>query len=330
MRAASWWELNGLAFDTAQTFEWLEIGARRGGKWSQYRLGRCYWTGEHEERNRVLAQEWFLCSAEQGFGKAQLAMAYVALLGAETGKSFNAAMDWAMLAAEQGCAGGVAMAAWNLYLSIALLRRDRLPKLCPKSVSRVMTALEAEAEGGFAQAQGFLGYCYAYGQAMEQDDVKAVRWFAKAAEAGVASAQVGLGMRLKRGLGAAKDEAKAAEWFARACKGDDADALFQLGICYVKGQGVAEDAAEGVRLFRRAEKRGHSFATRCVVACAAAGLGMAQDEELALQLHVALEEGKGSLAEVRALGRDPMRVIDESEAFATAKPLVEFLIVPWQ
>jgi TPR repeat protein len=324
--AACWWEENEFMFDTAQTFGWLEIGAKRGDMWSQFYLGRAYRLGDYGEPHEARAHEWIRRSAEQGFDSALLATGYRLLSSAETGGRFDKAVDWAVLGVTKGCEGGRSVAAWNLYLSIAALRKVGFPRFSPEMVLKVMVGLEGEAESGFAQAQGFLGYCHAYGQAMEQDDLKAVRWFAKAAEAGVASAQVGLGMRLKRGLGATRDEAKAAEWFAKASKSDDADALFQLGICYVKGQGVAEDAAEGVRLFRRAAERGHAFGRRCVVACAAAGLGMARDEELALRMHEELE-GKGTLADVQELGRHAMRVIDESEVFATAKPLVEFEFV---
>jgi len=48
------------------------------------------------------------------------------------------------------------------------------------------------AEGGYSQAQYFLGYAYLEGEITEKDPVEAVKWLRKAAAQGNADAQAAL------------------------------------------------------------------------------------------------------------------------------------------
>jgi hypothetical protein len=70
---------------------------------------------------------------------------------------------------------------------------------------------------------------------------------------------------------------------------------------------------------------------------------MDKDEQEAVKLHAVLEAvmdeenavahvqamGRDPAAEARALGADPMRVIEECELFAYARPFVEYRFTPW-
>ena len=49
-----------------------------------------------------------------------------------------------------------------------------------------------EAEQGNAEAQYNLGYCYVFGEGVDQDYAEAVKWYRKAAEQGHAKAQKAL------------------------------------------------------------------------------------------------------------------------------------------
>ena len=63
-----------------------------------------------------------------------------------------------------------------------------------------------EAERGDAEAQASLGFMYANGQGVAQDDAEAVRWYHLAAEQGVAEAQRNLGGMYANGRDGARDE----------------------------------------------------------------------------------------------------------------------------
>ena len=66
----------------------------------------------------------------------------------------------------------------------------------PVGVDAQLTELEelrALADQGYANAQISLGYMYATGLGVPEDDVEAVRWYRLAAEQGYANAQISLG-----------------------------------------------------------------------------------------------------------------------------------------
>ena len=61
------------------------------------------------------------------------------------------------------------------------------------------------AEKGNAIAQSKLGFMYAFGEGVTQDDAAAVGWWLKAAEQGDAKAQSNLGNQYSRGEGVPQD-----------------------------------------------------------------------------------------------------------------------------
>lgn len=71
---------------------------------------------------------------------------------------------------------------------------------------------------GLAEAQHALGFLYAIGQGVRQDEVMAVAWFRRAAEQGHCGAQHNLGVMYAEGRGVPRDEAQAVAWFYRAAR----------------------------------------------------------------------------------------------------------------
>ena len=69
------------------------------------------------------------------------------------------------------------------------------------------------AEQGIADAQAFLGFMYAQGRGVPQDDAEAVRWHHQAAEQGHALAQTKLGAMYAMGRGVPQDYVQAHKWF---------------------------------------------------------------------------------------------------------------------
>jgi TPR repeat protein len=78
--------------------------------------------------------------------------------------------------------------------------------------------LLASAKQGDADAQAVVGSMYFDGQGVEQDDVKASRWWRKAAEQGDADSQFSLGLQYVMGIGVTKDHEKAATWLNKAAR----------------------------------------------------------------------------------------------------------------
>jgi len=74
---------------------------------------------------------------------------------------------------------------------------------------------------GYAGAQGSLGFMYATGHGVPQDDAKAAYWFRKAAVQGFAAAQANLGAMYYLGQGVSQDYIQAAKWSILAKAGGD-------------------------------------------------------------------------------------------------------------
>jgi hypothetical protein len=102
----------------------------------------------------------------------------------------------------------------------------------------------ARAEAGVAVAQFNLGFMYATGEGVPQDDAEAVRWYRLAADQGHAEAQNNLGIMYSTGAGVSQDDAEAVRWFRLAADQGDADAQNNLGSMYATGRGVPQDYAE--------------------------------------------------------------------------------------
>ena len=81
-----------------------------------------------------------------------------------------------------------------------------------------------QAEAGDANAQLLLGFMYANGEGVPEDDAEAVLWFRLAAEQGNVRAQSSLGAKYGDGDGVVQDDARAYLWLnlaAAASQGDD-------------------------------------------------------------------------------------------------------------
>ena len=99
---------------------------------------------------------------------------------------------------------------------VALLSLGLAQAVLADDVSDFKKTLQV-AEQGNAQAQFNLGWMYANGQGVRQDDAQAVQWFGKAAEQGIAQAQYNLGVMYANGLGVRQNYKIAKEWFGKAC-----------------------------------------------------------------------------------------------------------------
>jgi uncharacterized protein len=82
--------------------------------------------------------------------------------------------------------------------------------------SAVAAACTRLAEKGEGWAQCYLGFLYAVGHGVPQDDKAAAEWYRKAAEQGVALCQLLVGLEYAKGGAVPQDDVQAYMWFELA------------------------------------------------------------------------------------------------------------------
>ena len=137
---------------------------------------------------------------------------------------------------------------------------------------------EAMALVGDAQAQERLGFMYANGIGVENDDAIAVAWFRKSAEQGYRVGEYNLGYMYYWGRGVVEDHAVARGWYLKAAKQDYTLAQTVLSRLYQTGDGGPQDVGEAVRWITRAAFLSDSGAQFVLGGRYATGNGVEEDE----------------------------------------------------
>jgi TPR repeat protein len=164
-----------------------------------------------------------------------------------------------------------------------------------------LTETRMRAEQGDVEAQGTLGFLYATGQRVPEDDAEAVRWYRLAAAQGDVGVQVILGRMHADGEGVPEDDAEAVRWYHRAAAQSHVSAQYNLGVMYSTGQGAPEDDVKAIWLYRSAARHGHVPAQFILGIMYSVGEGVPQNHQRAyMWAHVAamLTEHQGYIAHV--------------------------------
>ena len=125
-----------------------------------------------------------------------------------------------------------------------------------------LETIKKAAEQGDVKAQFYLGFMYAQGDGVPEDDAEAVRWYQMAAEQGFVNAQYNLGIMYDQGDGVPEDDAEAVRWFQMAAEQGQAGAQSILGFMYAKGKGVPEDDAKAYAWLSIAAAQGDESAKK--------------------------------------------------------------------
>jgi TPR repeat protein len=171
------------------------------------------------------------------------------------------------------------------------------------------------AEQGFAPAQTMLGYLYAQGEGVAQDDARAIEWFRKAAEQGDADAQNNLGFMYANGRGTRANRGQAVKWYLEAAQqghteaqenlaallsetksagwhsppdgmgslqqranSGDNDAMYMVGESYLTGIGTHQDRTQGIAWLEKAASGGSAAARYRLGTLLATGTYIRKDE----------------------------------------------------
>src|SRR5262249_50742189 len=130
---------------------------------------------------------------------------------------------------------------------------------------------------GNAEAQYALGFMYARGQGVPQNNAEAAKWWRLAADQGNTFAQYNLGTLYEEGKGVPQNKAEALKWYHLAAERGNDGAQFNVGVLYFAGVAVSENRIEAAKWFRRAADQGHTLAQAYLGVSYATGLGVPQD-----------------------------------------------------
>lgn len=101
--------------------------------------------------------------------------------------------------------------------------------------------LTEAANKGDAEAQFYLGFCFAYGDGVEQDYKQAIYWYTKAAEQDFIPAQIELGICYYYGYGVALNPKQGVYWFQKAAGQGDTHGQALLGNDFTIGKGGSQN-----------------------------------------------------------------------------------------
>ena len=196
----------------------------------------------------------------------------------------NPIKPWlAVLAVALGLAAPVSAGPWEDGLA-AWARKDY------ETAQRLWLAL---ADRGNGDAQHGLGFLYANGQGVAQDDAEAIRWYRRAADLGHAAAQYNLGVMHAKGQGVPQDYAEAVRRWREAADRGIALAQGNLASMYANGHGVPQDHVQAHKWYDLAaaarypsaesDRRITALANRGVVARLMTPAQIAEAQRLALE-----------------------------------------------
>jgi TPR repeat protein len=112
-----------------------------------------------------------------------------------------------------------------------------------------------QARQGDARAQNRVGEMLAAGNAVQQNDFDAVRWFQKSALQGFVDAQYNLSVMYANGQGVRQDDAETVKWSRLAAKQGHPGAQYQLGLLFAVGAGLEQDYVQAYKWFSLAADR---------------------------------------------------------------------------
>lgn len=141
---------------------------------------------------------------------------------------------------------GLSLRIWERKIIATMLNSKEIKRRIPKEADK-----SGEPEDWFR-----LGMRYFIGDNIAQNDVKAFKWFHKAATHGHPKAEYYLGLCYECGYGVNKDVVAAVECYRKAAEQGDDEAQDAMGDCYYYGKGVSKDEAEAVKWYRKAAKQG--------------------------------------------------------------------------
>ena len=207
--------------DYTKALEYFTKAANMGYANAQNSLGICYEKGEGVKQDYKKAVEYYKMAAEKGDASGQYLLGNCYEEGYGVKRNYKEAVKYYTLSSNQGNKSAIA-ALGTCYrygkgvkkdLTIAWELERRYRELHDKEEAE---SLIIKAKQGSSYCQNELGYCYLYGEGVQQDSEKAVEYFTMAADKGYIESQYELGVCYENGRGVKQDKSKAIEWYKAA------------------------------------------------------------------------------------------------------------------
>ena len=174
---------------------------------------------------------------------------------------------------------GVASYGGYLYFGDAPRLERGIEYYKDKRYDKAFSLIKPIADKGNAEAQLYIGNCYANGNGTALDSEEAARWFRKAADQGLAEAQYRMFICCRDGIGMEPNVMNAAKWCRKAAEAEFEEAMFHMGMLYVKGTGVEKNAKSAFKWFRKGAERGNPSALYNFGLCYKQGYGVEKDQD---------------------------------------------------
>ncbi len=177
--------------------------------------------------NYPQAAYWYRQAADQGYADAQFNLGWLYENGLGVGKDNDRAKVWYQKAADQG----------NLGAQSGLQRLQSQQNPSERTASSSPSPITTPQEQGLTPAEeNERGDRYFYGRGVDQDYVKAMEWYRKAADQGLADGQYNVGVLYENGWGVTKDIDQAKVWYQKSADQGD-------GFARVRRQRLQEASA---------------------------------------------------------------------------------------
>ena len=163
-----------------------------------------------------------------------------------------------------------------------------------RDIAQAISHYEQAADEGFAAAAFNLGLIHEVGRGVELDLPRAFAYYLRAAELGFPAAQFNVGNMYARGLGVEVDLFQSVIWMRRAADEGVADAQYNLGVAYETGQGVQVDVDQAIHWYGQAMTQDFARAAYNLALIYEEGNGVPRDDAEAARLYLfAAEKNHG-------------------------------------
>ena len=212
----------GVKKSIEKAIDWLIIGAKKNDAWSQYLLGKYYFSGIGLERNFTKAAYWYKKAASQNLRIAQFRLGDLYYFGRGVPKSAAEANKWYKKSAKQGYRKA------QYFIGVAYDTGDGVQK----DFGQALKWYQKAANAGHEKALFNLGKMYEYGDGVQKNMSKAVALYEKSARKGFPRALFNMGIFYEQGKYVRQDFSKSVENYLAAYKKGHSPSAYNIGVLY--------------------------------------------------------------------------------------------------
>ena len=207
----------------------------------------CYATGG-AQKDIQKAILWYQKAAEEGHGKAMVALGEIYRKGNGVPKDIEEAFLWYEKSARVGYVDAMLILG-NAY---------KVGEDVCQDVERAMFWYEKSANAGCIDSMVYCGHVYEVGEGVPQNIEKSMFWYEKSANAGCIDSMVRCGHAYEVGDGVPQDIEKSMFWYEKSANAGCIDSMLHCGNAYKIGDRVLQDLEKSEQWYQKAfDKRDH-------------------------------------------------------------------------